>query len=615
MKNILHAASTALCAMGVVLFSASLNAKSAPASGTLDSTFNPGGPKQGQVVKSMSPFLNIASGIGVQTIGGASSGNEYKIVIGGDAVQKANSHEPSGTGVPDGFVDERGWSLLRLRDDGSVDKSFGPNGNGRIYFQPGTLAATSAQPCIQIDSSQRIIYGGNNQLAASVSYGPPVDNRVPAGATGISAELDFIPAKDPVSGYFYGTTQIALARFTPNGTLDRNYGTSGKFLLPPIFGGNNPNGWGDKAKAILNDLSNQTLVAGVSFPDDLPSKGCIYGFPLLTRVTATGSLDTLFNSSGIVVEGSKTVDGVADTTNFTDQTGAAPVNLGFAQYEAIAFHNNGGPLQGFIVAAGDGDINYQNWPSDARIIVARYTPNGTLDTSFGVNGRLVISAASQAPIKQMLCRSIAIDADDNIYLGGDIANQGSGPPGETRTAFSTPANLHARTSASFLLIKLNSQGIPQNFGPAVCSSSCSSVFQSCRTCDLYWNNGTSTLSFRALTTHFGGYDDAIFALTIDNKNKSITAIGQASEHAALQSQHFALAQFSFKGGLNRSFGTFGLMMIDGGRNHRSVGRAFVLDPFNKLIVAGQSGLSHEEVTRTNFQDSTEKDFCVIRVNP
>ncbi len=614
-----------LCAMSLMFSSASLFAATTRA-GTLDTSFNPGGPKAGLQIVSMSPFLNIAEGIALQRQQ-TTKKDSYQIIVGGDAVQQGNPYEPP-PGTPDtidGFVDERGWSLVRLNQDGSVDYSFGPNGNGKVYLETGGVASVSALVnAVLVDSSDRIVYIGQTETASSALYVGPcagfIGNAVPSGCSAnpfAPPTCDFVIATDPNNPPHnpLGQTQLTVGRFTPDGALDPSFGVAGLFKLPLVFG---PNTEGDVANAGAFDLQQNILVAGYSTPD---LKGCLYGFPLLVSITPSGILNTSFNHTGIIVEGTvnTTVPPYNDLSSFTDYTVTPAQNLGFAQYENLTVYKSG-PLKGYVVAVGDGDVNDQQWPFSARIIAARYTPNGALDTSFGVNGYLVISAQNFTLQKQLLCRSVVIDKAGNIYLGGDIADDGSGPPGATITSTLVAPNvLLSRPTANFLLIKLNPNGIPVDYGPSLpCNASgCNTeVFQNCNTCVLNWFNGTHTVSFRAITTDFKGWDDAIFALNIDNSRGLITASGQASEDSALQSMRTGIARYHLSdGSLDRSFGTGGLAMINGERNRRTLVRASTVDPCGKLLLAGQSGYSDEEVTTVNYADSTIKDFAVFRVNP
>lgn len=622
--------------------------------GTPDECFNPGGPQPGLNVVSMSPFLNLGEGIGIQIDHGNMTLKEnenarrgYKIIVGGDAVQAPNPLSPNFP-VLDGFIDERGWSLTRLNEDGSVDLSFGPNGNGKAYLLVGTIASDSAPQGITVDRQNRINYAGIDQLAASASYLPVVANLcTPAGSAGItqnpnapitcgstqvytpiavtSNNCGFAFTTDPATGNPYGQEVIAVARFLPNGSLDNSFGVNGIFTLNPYVSllTTGSISTGDVANASVLDNHQNILVSGYSSAD---LKGCGYVFPLLVRVNGgrsplAGTLDTSFNGTGYVVEGSATGSTLPDIGAFTDYTVSPPVNLGFAQYEASAVYNNGGHLHGYIVAVGDGnDLSTSDfWPLESRIIASRYSPDGRLDTSFGVNGRMLISAQGLATQKQLLARTVAIDEHDNIYIGGDIADNGSGPPGASSpTVTGGSLVLLSRPTANFLLIKLNKHGIPQNYGsPNACSNCVTSVFENCSCCMLQYNDGTpgTTHTFGAVTTDFKGWDDAIFKLVIDRDARGyITAAGQASEDAPLQSMRTGLARYNIAdGSLDRSFGTAGLSMINGGRNRRTLVRDAISAPSGQLLLAGQSQFADEVVTTSLFQDSTSVDFAVFSV--
>ncbi len=611
-----------LCAMSLMFSSASLFAAKA---GALDTSFNRGGPKPGLKIVSMSPFLNIAEGMGLQYHQTKKKGS-YKIIVGGDSVQQANPFEPfpEVPGAIDGFIDERGWSLVRLNQDGSIDTSFGPTGNGKVWLETGGVTSyTALAHGILVDSSDRIVYVGDTQTSAGALYLGPcagyIGNGYPSGCFGDTSSpptCDFVIATDPNNPPFnpIGQSQLTVGRFTPNGLLDTSFGVGGLFKLPLVFGSNS---LGDVAFSAVFDSQQNIVVSGYTTPD---LKGCLYGFPLLLNITPEGTLNTSFNSTGIIVEGSinNTVPPYNDLSNFTDFTVTPPQNLGFAEYEAVTVYKSG-PLKGYIVAVGDGDVNDQEWPFSARIIAARYKPNGALDTTFGVNGYMVISAQNFALQKQLLCRAVVIDKKGNIYLGGDIADNGSGEPGNTVvSSLVSPDVLLSRPTGNFLLIKLNPNGIPVDYGsgPACNPSDCNTgIFVACNSCVLNWFNGTNIVSFRAVNSDFTGWDNAIFQLNIDNRRGLITASGQASEDSALQSMRVGIARYHLSSGnLDTSFGTGGLVMIDGGRNKRTLVRNTVVDPCGKLILAGQSGFSDEEVTVSNFLDSTVKDFAIFRIH-
>lgn len=133
---------------------------------------------------------------------------------------------------------------------------------------------------------------------------------------------------------------FALARYNPDGSLDISFGGDGKVTTD--FGGVR-----DIADAVAIQSDGKIVAAGRFFPrpysDDFA----------LARYNSDGSLDTSFGVSGKVI-----------------------TNLGGADViEDVAIQSDGK-----IVAAG-----FRLFPG-WDFALARYNPDGSLDTSFGVNG-------------------------------------------------------------------------------------------------------------------------------------------------------------------------------------------------------------------------------------
>ena len=383
--------------------------------------------------------------------------------------------------------------------------------------------------------------------------------------------------------------------------------------------------------AQLDAAGNIAFVGSVS-PD---TKGCTYNFPIIARVLANGTgYDTSFNPSGpfpgTVIDGTVTGPSAGDTTPFFDCSAYAAANvlstIGYGTYNALAIYSKNDPkYPGYIIAAGDSDTVGIQYPFTARIIATRRTNNGVLDTSFANNGYLTISgldvldSTGAANPQQVLCRQVAVDSNGNIYLAGDIANIDSGLPGaSTASVVGTTGALVARQSANFLIIKLNANGIPQNFGPAGDPSNVT----------LEWNSPTGCVPFTAVTTDFRGYDDAIFSILINNKCGTLTAGGQASIDDPIDTMRAGFARYNLKdGSLDLSFGTQGRSMLDGISIYRSLVRALTVLPNNNIAAAGQSatgpvidapvnvlyqstGLA---VSTFNTLDATPTNFAVYEV--
>jgi uncharacterized delta-60 repeat protein len=173
-------------------------------------------------------------------------------------------------------------------------------------------------------------------------------------------------------------TEVAGARYTGAGKLDRTFARNGKLLT--YFGSRGPAG----ASALAIQADGKLVVAGTSS-----------GFAL-ARYTQRGRLDRSFGRGGEVV------------TNFG---GASSL----AQAYATAIQPDGK-----IVVAGGAT------PSDRvqiKFALARYTPQGTLDRSFGNRGRVV----TKVGVFDTEAVALVIQADGKLVVTGKaVAGRGVG---------------------------------------------------------------------------------------------------------------------------------------------------------------------------------------------
>jgi uncharacterized delta-60 repeat protein len=348
------------------------------------------------------------SGDGKQTTGGFPGFDS----AGGVAVQG------DGRIVVVGGAGNRVFALARYNPDGTLDTSFSGDGRqttdfGFTDFDQARAVALQGDGKIVAVGSIGDVGGGDFALARynadgsldtsfsgdgkqTTNFGGPDD-----GATGVAVQANGkIVVVGGASGAGTGGRDFAIARYNPNGSLDTSFSGDGKQMTAfTAFGG---------ANAVALQANGKIVAAGVGVS---PGVGTAFG---LVRYNADGSLDTSFSG-----DGKQTTDfaGVATGANGVAVQGdgkivaageiiSSPGGFALARYNAdgsldtsfsgdgkqttnfagVADGANGVALQGSgkIIAAGattDGDGN----PADFAL--ARYNPNGSLDTSFSGDGR------------------------------------------------------------------------------------------------------------------------------------------------------------------------------------------------------------------------------------
>jgi len=244
------------------------------------------------------------------------------------------------------------FALARLQPDGSLDPSFGVG--GRVTTSVGGQSAASAG-VLQPDG--RIVAVGDGGLGGS------------------------------------GT--LAAARYTINGTLDPTFGTGGILLLSQFPG-----------QFTVHDLALQPdgklVIAGRKW-------NATYDF-MLVRLLPDGTPDPTFDGDGLV------------TSDFgAYETGASVIVL----------------ADGRIILGG-----YREQGSAADFALVRYLPNGAVDTTFG-NGGLVLADSGAAEIADHLIQL----PNGNLLLAGYTNDAGAGahdfllarflPDGAIDTSFGT----------------------------------------------------------------------------------------------------------------------------------------------------------------------------------
>jgi uncharacterized delta-60 repeat protein len=172
------------------------------------------------------------------------------------------------------------------------------------------------------------------------------------------------------------SSQFALARYLPNGNLDPTFDGDGKLVT-------NCDNYREGARALAIQHNGKIVVAGFGgIIDGSPDGGSQFA---LARYNSNGSLDTSFHQDGKLL---------------TDISGT----------RAYAHDLVLQPKDGKIVVAGWSGSS--DW---SQFALARYNSNGSLDTSFHGNGKLLTDFDSGS---MEGARAMAIQADGYIVAAG-----------------------------------------------------------------------------------------------------------------------------------------------------------------------------------------------------
>jgi uncharacterized delta-60 repeat protein len=194
---------------------------------------------------------------------------------------------------------------------------------------------------------------------------------VNAGIDVVARDAALLASGDIVVGGDFG-----LARFLPNGALDKTFGSNG-FAATTFRTGSNGGGW----LAVQPD-GKIIWVGNTGDPDGLTSDFAI------ARYNANGTLDASFGNGGQV------------TTQFF----ATPLQGAQEAAFTVVVQPDGKILAGGYARQG------QNKAAPFQGALVRLSPRGTLDPGFG-NGGQVLTSASIGPFT-----ALGLDAAGNIVV-------------------------------------------------------------------------------------------------------------------------------------------------------------------------------------------------------
>jgi uncharacterized delta-60 repeat protein len=387
--------------------------------GDLDTTFD----GDGKVTTDFGSERDHALGVAIQGDG--------KIVAAGRAIVAGNDD----------------FALTRYNTDGSLDTTF--DGDGKVTTDfAGELDRAFG---IAIQEDGKLVAAGGGFFAGTLDfaltrYNPDGSLDPTFGGDG-KVTTDFAGSSDQATGMAIqvngkivaagramvaGTSDFALTRYNADGSLDPTFGGDGKVTTD--FGAF------DEALAIAIQGDGRIVAVGytnVSGNDDFA----------LTRFNTDGSLDTTFDGDGkvttaftgsveeafgVAVQGNGRIvavgfavisgasyfalvryaaDGSLDTT--FDGDGKVTTDFGGGLNEALGIAIQG---DGRILAAGHALVS-----GNDDFGLARYNPDGSLDTTFGGDGKVTTDFAGDFDE----ARAVAVQANGRMVAAGFTAVSGN----------------------------------------------------------------------------------------------------------------------------------------------------------------------------------------------
>jgi len=272
---------------------------------------------------------------------------------------------------------------------GDLDPSFGATGTVTTNFDPGRGEARA----VAVQADGKIVAAGTDGSDFALTrYNPDGsldpsfdgDGRVTTHVGNVNISAVNAAAIEPdgkiVVAGTNGGIDFELARYNNDGSLDTGFGTDGVVITD--FPSAQPF---DAAFAIAIQPDGK-IVAGGS------TAGCCFTFAL-ARYNSDGSLDPSFGTDGRV------------TTDFSV--------FSIDSVSALAIQSDGK-----IVAAGYGSFGIGG---DDDFALARYKPDGSLDTSFGNGGRTTtdFGGGNISPVcVSDRANDVVIQPDGKIVAGG-----------------------------------------------------------------------------------------------------------------------------------------------------------------------------------------------------
>jgi uncharacterized delta-60 repeat protein len=465
--------------------------------------------------------------------------------------------------------------IARYNADGSLDMTF--EGDGKVYGQVG-FGFSCRDIAVQADG--KILVAGSTAPSGNSDFA--VMRFLPNGQYDATFDGDGI-ATTHIEGYDSanaiavqadgkivvagtsntGGANFSLVRYNANGSLDTTFDGDGK--ISTDFGGTNE---------LINELAIQAdgKIIAAGYHVNVGNN-----YFALARYNADGSLDATFDGDGLVTTAFETV------STYTS-----------GQANAVAIQ-----ADGKIVAAGTGNN---------RFALIRYNADGSLDTSFDGDGRVLTTTTDSGNSSNAY--AIKIQADGRIVTTGYSNNFG--------------------TWSDFTVVRYNTDGSLDALfdGDGIASTDFGATNETARATVIQPDGKIVAAGYKG---EGSGNDYALIRYNADGSldasfsedGKTITdmafPIPSGTGDVAVQADgkivvagysyngfndDFTLVRYNTNGTRDESFGNAGKVVTDiTGYVQGERAKAVAIQADGKIVVAGETTLS-----------VTGSDFVVVRYN-
>jgi len=478
------------------------------------------------------------------------------------------------------------FAVIRLNPDGTLDNTF--SDDGKLIFNFNSATRDDIARAVAIQPDGKILIAGeadvlgfgnfdivlarlNTDGAFDASFGNngKVTTNLPNSRPDYGRALALQPdGRILVAGYSNRPTtgdDFALVRYNSNGSLDTSFDGDG-IVTTDILTNRE-----DRATSVALQSDGRIVIAGYtnnpSFKNDFA----------VVRYNTNGSLDSSFNGTGkVTTDLNLNSDDIGNGVTMQSDGKIVVAGQSADDFGVVRYNSNGSLDPGF--GGGDGIVN-TNFGSGAtdigRAVVvqsngkitvagrsrselafARYNADGTPDTSFDVDGRLVQNAGNNYISGHGGYWGMALQADGKIVAAGDGWRDGFGN--------------------DFVVSRLNANG----------------------TFDATFGGGDGIAS-----TDINGRFDEPRSVAIQPDGKIVVA-GAAQNSTG--GYDFALVRYNIDGTLDTSFDGDGIAITDINGHGNEGAYAVALQPDGKILVAGHTN---------DAADGNLDDGVLMRYNP